>query len=176
MVDKRSTIKESEVFDSQGNFVEGSEEKEGGKELLQRKLTGYVSYVRGENPYTFPYRIYPDQFEAEKTLLEKEYPTYQLNGKEIEENIENLPVYINKMDSYQEKGYLAILQHLKQKTTSNTDENSFPDFDNMEKFGYTFLQPLLESLNIVYPNEDLEELVLENKSIIPENLIKVMYF
>ena len=172
MVDKRSTIKESEVFDSQGNFVEGSEDKEGGKELLQRKLTGYVSYVRGENPYTFPYRIYPNQFEAENTLLEREYPTYQLNGKEIEEKIENLPIYINKMDAYQEKGYLAILQHLKQKTTSNNDENSFPDFDNMEKFGYTFLQPLLESLNIVYPNEDLEELSLENNSIIPENLIK----
>ncbi len=172
MVDNRSTIKESEVFDSQGNFVESSEDKEGGKELLQRKLTGYVSYVRGENPYTFPYRIYPNQFEAENTLLEKEYPTYQLNGKEIEEKIENLPIYINKMDAYQEKGYLAILQHLKQKTSANNNDNSFPDFDNMEKFGYTFLQPLLESLNIVYPNEELEELLLENNSTIPENLVK----
>ena len=30
---------------------------ESGRELLIRKLTGYVSYVRGENPYTFPYRV-----------------------------------------------------------------------------------------------------------------------
>ena len=172
MVDKRSTIKESEVFDSQGNFVESTEEKEGGKELLQRKLTGYVSYVRGENPYTFPYRIYPDKFERENTLLEKDYPPYQLNGKEIEEKIENLPIYINKMDAYQEKGYLTILKHLKQKTASNTEDNSFPDFENMEKFGYTFLQQLLESLNIVYPSEELEELSLENNLIVPDTMIK----
>ena len=116
MVDKRSTIKESEVFDNQGNFIEGTEEKEGGRELLERKLTGYVSFVRGENPYTFPYRIYPDQFEPENTLQSIEYPKFQLNGKEIEEKIENLPIYVNKMHEYQEKGYLAILEHLKQKT------------------------------------------------------------
>ena len=172
MVDKRSTIKESEIFDSQGNFIEGDEEREGGKELLQRKLTGYVSYVRGENPYTFPYRIYPDQFEPEKTLQGIEYPTYQLNGKEIEEKIENLPIYINDLHTYQEKGYLAILQYLKQKHLSSDDNNTFPNFDNMEKFGYTFLQQLLESLNIVYPNEYLDNLVLNEETTIPENLVK----
>ncbi len=172
MVDKRSTIKESEIFDSHGNFVEGDEDREGGKELLQRKLTGYVSYVRGENPYTFPYRIYPDQFEPEKTLNEIEYPTYQLNGKEIEETIENLPIYINNLQAYQEKGYLAILQYLKHKNLSSGNDNTFPDFENMEKFGYTFLQQLLESLNIVYPNEDLDNLVLNEETTIPENLVK----
>ena len=172
MVDKRSTIKESDIFDAQGNFVERDGNKEGGKELLERKLTGYVSFVRGENPYTFPYRMYPDQFEPENTLKERAYPSNQLNGKAIEETIENLPIYINKMDPYQEKGYLAILQHLKQKTSSSVDENNFPTFDNMEKFGYTFLQQLLESLNIVYPNEELDELVLDDSSIVPETLVK----
>ena len=172
MVDKRSTIKESEVFDSQGNFIEGTEEKEGGRELLERKLTGYVSFVRGENPYTFPYRIYPDQFEPENTLQSIEYPKFQLNGKEIEEKIENLPIYINKMHEYQEKGYLAILEHLKQKTGVSNGESTFPDFENMEKFGYTFLQQLLEALNIVYPNEELENISLENTNTISENIIK----
>jgi len=171
-VDKRSTIKENEIFDTQGDFVVGDEDKEGGKELLERKLTGYVSFVRGENPYTFPYRIYPDQFEPENTMKEVAYPSNQLNGKVIEEAIENLPIYINKLDPYQEKGYLAILQYLKQKTTSSVDENNFPTFDNMEKFGYTFLQQLLESLNIVYPNEDLDELVLDDTSVVPETLVK----
>ena len=124
MVDKRSTIKENEVFDSQGNFIESNEEKEGGRELLERKLTGYVSFVRGENPYTFPYRVYPDQFEPENTLQSIEYPKFQLNGKEIEEKIENLPIYVNKMHEYQEKGYLAILEHLKQKTGVSNGEST----------------------------------------------------
>ena len=172
MVDKRSTIKESEVFDSNGDFIEGDENKESGKELLQRKLTGYVSFVRGENPYTFPYRIYPDQFEPENTLKEVKYPEYQLNGKEMEETIENLPIYINELNPYQEKGYLAILQHLKQKTVLADDQNTFPNFENMEKFGYTFLQQLLESLNIVYPNEELDNLILNENTTVPENLVK----
>ena len=172
IVDKRSTIKESEVFDAEGNFIEGEDDKEGGKELLQRKLTGYISFVRGENPYTFPYRIYPDQFESEYTLNDIEYPKYQLNGKEITEKIENLPIYINNLNSYQEKGYLAILQNLRQKTVLSEEQNTFPNFENMEKFGYTFLQQLLESLNIVYPNEELDKLVLSEDTIVPENIVK----
>jgi len=72
-VDKRSSIKTEDVFDKEGNFVKERTTKdgvklEGGRELLKRKLTGYVSYVRGENPYTFPFRIYPDTFSPANTF------------------------------------------------------------------------------------------------------------
>jgi hypothetical protein len=72
-VDKRSSIKIEDVFDKEGNFVKERTTKdgvklEGGRELLKRKLTGYVSYVRGENPYTFPFRIYPDTFSPANTF------------------------------------------------------------------------------------------------------------
>jgi hypothetical protein len=72
-VDKRSSIKTEDIFDKEGNFVKERTTKdgmklEGGRELLKRKLTGYVSYVRGENPYTFPFRIYPDTFSPENTF------------------------------------------------------------------------------------------------------------
>ena len=72
-VDKRSSIKIEDIFDKEGNFVKERTTKdgvklEGGIELLKRKLTGYVSYVRGENPYTFPFRIYPDTFSPENTF------------------------------------------------------------------------------------------------------------
>jgi len=75
-VDKRSSIKTEDVFDKEGNFVKERTTKdgvklEGGRELLKRKLTGYVSYVRGENPYTFPFRIYPDTFSPENTFNNK---------------------------------------------------------------------------------------------------------
>jgi len=48
MNDRRGIIQTKDVFDKNGNF------KEGGEELLIRKATGYVSFVRGENPYTLP--------------------------------------------------------------------------------------------------------------------------
>jgi hypothetical protein len=64
-----------------GNFVpekksaDGKVLQEGGRELLHRKMIGYVSYVRGENPYTFPYRIYPVDFAKEKTFVSSDEPS-----------------------------------------------------------------------------------------------------
>ena len=57
--DKRFTVSDKEIFDKKGNFVQNSEGIETGKELLIQKMLGYVSYVRGNNPFTFPYSIYP---------------------------------------------------------------------------------------------------------------------
>ena len=34
-----------------------------GRDLLIRKATGYVSYVRGENPFSFPNAIYPYSYD-----------------------------------------------------------------------------------------------------------------
>jgi len=62
MNDKRSIIKSSDVFDSNDNLL-----PEGGEILIQ-KATGYISYVRGENPYTFPFRIYPNIFSPSHTF------------------------------------------------------------------------------------------------------------
>ena len=54
-----------DVFDKKGNFVVDNEI---GKTTLIKKMTGYVSFVRGENPFTFPYRIFPKIFESEKSI------------------------------------------------------------------------------------------------------------
>ena len=32
------------------------------EELLIQKAIGYISYVHGENPFTFPYRIWPENW------------------------------------------------------------------------------------------------------------------
>jgi Cdc6-like AAA superfamily ATPase len=69
--DRRATIDIADVFDDRGNFRVDSDGQEIGKDLLVRKATGYVSFVRGENPYTFPYRIYPREHSPEFSLLER---------------------------------------------------------------------------------------------------------
>jgi len=74
MNDGRPAITESEVFDKTGAFIpaklgtDGKVVQEGGRELLHRKMIGYISYIRGENPYTFPYRVYPTDFAPEHTF------------------------------------------------------------------------------------------------------------
>ena len=66
--DKRITIKENQVFDKNGNLLIDENGKEIGKEVLIRKSTGYISYFRGENPYSFPFRIFPSMFMINNTI------------------------------------------------------------------------------------------------------------
>jgi len=93
--DNRYTIEESDIFDNEGEFIKDKEGNKIGEELLIQKSTGYVSFVKGEDPYMFPFRVYPehDPFSYKENSLnlkksdkEKEftYPQYQLNGVKIE--------------------------------------------------------------------------------------------
>jgi len=164
--DKRATIKESDVFDKEGRFITNSDNKEGGLELLQRKLTGYVSYVRGENPYTFPYRIYPAVFAPDKTLSRDTYPTIQMNNKSIDDPIQFIPVYSSQVGEYQAKGYSLLMKYLINKSfniTTAKGVREMPLFEEMESFGYTVLFAPIEALNIVYPNEEIEYLFAEEE-------------
>ena len=159
--DKRALIKQSDVFDTSGDFVKGSTNREGGKELLVRKLKGYVSYVRGENPFTFPYRVYPEVFAPEHTIRPDQYPKKQMNLSEIETPIKHVPVYTNTISEYQNRGYDFIMKDM---LNRSYDKNTItgatihmPSFENMEGFGYTLLLAPMEALNIVYPNKVLDK-------------------
>ena len=168
MNDRRGLIEVKDIFDQRGNF------KKGGEELLARKASGYVSFVRGENPYTFPFRIFPDKFAIDKTFKgdKLDYPTFQMNGMEIKDenklNILASNVYLTQIGSYQLLGYQFVIDNLRKKkmniTTKTGIVRDMPSFENMESFGYTLLQLPLQALNIVYPVGDLEEIV---KEIIP---------
>ena len=171
--DKRATIEISDVFDADGHFREPQTSENGqitesGRDLLIRKLTGYISYVRGENPYTFPYRIYPETFAPEHSFKDKSYPTIQMNGTTIDEPIKHVHIYITTIGEYQKKGYEKIINIMKNKTydtyTNLGKIRRMPTFENMESFGYTILQHPIESLNMVYPNAVLDS--TENENVI----------
>jgi len=164
--DKRSQIDVSEVFDTLGNIktvvVEGAEgakgciaQKETGEELLVRKLTGYVSYVRGENPYTFPFRIYPDVFAPEHTFASGiPYPVVQMNDKPVLNPLSHIKVYLNQIeaDSYQRKAYKYILDSIKRSA-------QIIEGELRENRQFDMLQKPVECLNIVYPNEEFERIL-----------------
>uniref|UniRef100_A0A6C0KHP8 Helicase ATP-binding domain-containing protein n=1 Tax=viral metagenome TaxID=1070528 RepID=A0A6C0KHP8_9ZZZZ len=147
--DKRSDIKVSDVFDKDGFLIRDEEGREIGKELLIRKATGYISYLRGENPYTFPYRILPSMFMVEHTLRNYIQPRLQLNNAIILQPIDYLDLCITTIGNYQNKGYEYILQH-------NIDK--LPKDDNGEKgLGYQVLNAPLQALNIVFPYDKLDK-------------------
>jgi len=158
--DKREQISLRDVFDDDGDFKTDPKTGEPiGRQLLERKATGYVSFVRGENPYTFPFKVWPSQFSKQHTLSSAQYPKEQLNEKQIVKKIENLELYVSKVGKYQNKVYSYIIERLKVKSIQGEGGiRNMPTFENMEAFGYTLLQRPLEALNIVYPSVEFDEL------------------
>jgi hypothetical protein len=165
--DKRSKIEVSDVFDKNGNVTKK------GEELLIRKATGYVSFVRGDDVYTFPYRVYPNIFAKEHTFPYISYPSYQMNLKKIKNDDKKriLNLYLNRIEECNNCGtcqycsYKYIIYNLRNKNFTTTTKKGvvreMPNFENMETFGYTLLQIPLESLIISYPIQGLKP-ILEN--------------
>ena len=170
--DHRSEIEVKDIFDKNGNFKIDDDGKEIGKELLKQKATGYISFIRGENPYTFPYRIWPSMFNPDNSLLNMDnYPRQQLNGKEIIQGIEHLDLYKTQIGVEQEKGYNYIISYLSKHTKSNrsskTSLSKLSSFESMDSFGYTLLTNPLEALNIVYPLESIDN---DELSVSPDEI------
>lgn len=151
--DRRSIMSARDVFNGDGSFKVSSDGEPIGKNLLARKATGYVSFVRGENPYTFPFRIWPDMFSPQNTFLSNPKPSLQLNGKPIVQPIQMLSLYLTNVGEYQQMGYNYIIEKLKAGDFGGNKQ--MPSFENMEAFGYTLLQRPLEALNMIFPDERL---------------------
>jgi len=172
MNDRRGIVAVSDIFDANGNWKKDNNDKDVGKEMLIRKATGYVSYVRGENPYTFPFRIYPNRFAPKNTFTNKdEYPNYQINGRKIPDykKMEKLSLFLTAIGNYQEMGYNYIIDRLRNrsegiKMTRYGKSRKVAAFSALKAFGYTDLQIPIEALNIIYPYPGLEELAA---SIVP---------
>lgn len=103
--DGRPTISKNDIFDE--NDIITSH----GIEVLKKKSRGYISYVRGENPITFPIRLHPDDnndilcIDGKKYL---QYPKKSYLGEEYSDNVYQfkfLKMYYNQLIDYQQKIY-----------------------------------------------------------------------
>jgi len=74
MNDKQATITEADIFDKEGNITEN------GKKIISYISQRYVSFMRGENPISFPVRLFPTAIPVLET-----YPTLNPRGVDIPE-------------------------------------------------------------------------------------------
>lgn len=161
--DKRSTITVKDVFSKKGEFVNSNEK---GEELLRRKLTGYVSYVRSENPYTFPVRIYARNDDWNKSEdIQYNHPKFQMNGKEIQYPMEQLHnfLFYNSIGEYQRHVYDLFIK--------NFYDKDMQDINESISKGYSLLQKPILALNITYPHLDYD---VYGKSSISEKALSTM--
>ncbi len=143
--DGRDELYIKDVFNKSGEFNTG---RISGRDILIKKARGYISFVRGENPYTFPYRIFPNLHSPKNSILNIKYPTKQLNGQELFDRIDFVDVYPVEMSAYQKSGY----QIVKDKNLSKIQDIVKSEIHEDAKYNYSKLQHLIECLNYVFPN------------------------
>ncbi len=155
--DERPIISGKEIFDNDGNFIiDPDSGEEIGMNKFIRKITGYVSFVKGEDPVNFPFRIYPLYFDKKNSIINMKYPTIQFDNKEIIVPLKHTDIYTIKLNNYQENVYNYVLNNI---NLSKTD-------DEIElKLGYQIFQLPLNILNICYPCEYFDNIQTNNNTI-----------
>lgn len=101
--DGRPILKESDIFKGDGTFTPT------GKETLIKYSRGYVSFLRGENPISYPIRLPASIHGTSDILTPKKWPKYDIHGKVIKSGIKHLEITGCPMSKEQEKVYRAYL-------------------------------------------------------------------
>ena len=139
--DKRPLLNHEDLFDKEGLLTDH------GSMLLSNACKGYVSYMRGENPFSFPIRLLPS-INDDKNLI-KEFPSKDIKGKKIpqKQRLKNLEIIGSAMGNYQRKLY--------ESAESNVSEDVEDDDDNGEDEKQNkkmSTSVLVQTSNIVYPS------------------------
>ena len=139
--DNRATIKEGDIFDSNGKL------KPNGRELLIKNASGYISYLRGENPFDFPFRLYPDINNDNNYVPIDKIPDTKWNGTTIdkENRIKYLKLVKSEMNEIQNNLYLEYLSTIDEDKTQSALDIS------------------IQISNLVYPNINDDTLLIGNQ-------------
>lgn len=140
---KQRTISENDVFDAQGNLTES------GKIVLGGLATKYISFMRGENPNSFPLRFKPDLGEGDAVTVNN-YPmrdiapakpgmdpATEIVGDEDKKHMANLPLVRSQVSGE----FYEILRDL------STEKI------RAEGVGYNTRDSLIQAGNVMFPNE-----------------------
>lgn len=102
--DKRAKIKEREIFTKEGDFVPG------GKEKLIEKSRGYISYLRGEDPLTFPLRFSSAINDSKNIITPEKWPKTDVYGDKLTKTIKYMDIIGCPMSSLHYKIYNAYIE------------------------------------------------------------------
>jgi len=169
--EKKPLVDVNDVFDDQGDLTED------GHSTLVEKLQGYVSYMRGENPFSFPFLLYPSVNE-DKNLLENVYkPTKNIKNAGIPKSKQFRmlldKIVVSRMSPYQSNTIAAQWQksdgqmeeqddgtNIENVASSIDEENSEENTDRKKgkKKGIVIPQ-LLQLSNIAYPHKDAQRIM-----------------
>ena len=137
--DRRPNIKINDLFDKTGTLTSA------GKNKLVEVCTGYVSYMRGENPFSFPIRIFPK--DLSDRYLVKTPPEYDIMGDEIPVKRRSKDVQL--IGSAMSPSQLLVYEDMLTKPPSSVaaDEDDYATEDNKQ----LQVQNLIQVCNCIFP-------------------------
>ena len=161
--DKRPTIQTNDIFDNEGNL------REKGIQTSKQKSTGYISYLRAENPYAFPFRLYPSVNQDKRLLTNDKIPIFNMKNKILpdEYKLKYLELISSNMSEFQYQIYKKSVSSLLDDKINEEDEDTESqenDIEDEEKDkGYSEIEKGLQTSNIIFPNisllnEDINEI------------------
>ena len=180
LVDKKYPLTEREIFDKNDNLLVKKFQNVGKKKLI-RKLRGYVSFVHGENIFTFPYRIYPNMLKDSNSLLYKlqdkkwSYPKKQINNTIITQDdaIKYTDLYLVNLPDTQQRYYTKIIDCFKK-------SKKYGPFFKQQGLPFYLLDKLIHCLTFIYPdnNLNLDDLNIEDANLLfgRKGLSRCMFF
>ena len=163
--DKKTTIHKKDIFDINGELTPQ------GADILKNRSQGYISYLRGENPITFPIRLYPHHLKNNKkqalfpfytkhkevSIINKLHnPKLNLVGGKIRDTFKFLELLGSKLQNLQNIVYNKAINNIIENTRDlNIDVRGEmnPILDNIMLTQITDMVYPLEQDNLI---EDIE--------------------
>ena len=138
----KDALIERVFFDGAGNLRQDSPQIG----LLYNAASSYISYMRGENPRTFPVRLYPD---PKKVYMVRDYPTLDPGGEVVIDPIERrnmgfLPLVQSDLD---QDGFSYMM---------SLYEDEISDISRASgRYGIAIRDRLIQAGNVLFPVDDI---------------------
>ena len=174
--DNRPVLKEADVFFKDGNL------KPEGQSLLIENTRGYISFLRGSNPYEFPIRLSAKYNIPDDILDLSNYPKKNYQGKRLEkeDKINYLELVNCPLGGEQLKCFKYHIKHDKlidfnEDTISNlsysdiTEESYSDNSDNSDNHNDNSDNP---SDNKNYQNKKFKFIIADDGQLIKKNNLK----
>lgn len=142
--DKRPLLVEKDMFDGNKRLTRK------GSQILEDACNGYISFMRGENPFSFPFRLNPSINADANIINPSQVPILDIKGKPIPDDmklkLKNLELIKSEMSSFQQSIYTKA-----EKNMSSTAQDDEFDEDNPEDVQKNTYTEIIQISNVVFP-------------------------
>lgn len=130
------------------------------QKILKTFGKNYVSFMRGENPFTFPTRLFPIVNKNKNIFEQSDHPKFDVYGEEIEDTLKYTELVTSVMSDEMYDAYKKI-----DYKSENYEKEDAEKEDTDETKGTFNLQARVQLSNIMYPGSD-DHVIVNRKGLL----------